>query len=137
MRPKSLCKSQSKSLLFVFSLIIAFIAPLYHYHEHPAEYHHDSDGHYAGFDHADKDIHDSLSAGHKHVGPHLHIQKNVSCTNSNNGLEIKLHRSSVLNSASHALTCVRVFDRIDCDYRKFRPVKSFAKAFSGLSPPTC
>jgi hypothetical protein len=133
----SSCKSQSKSLLLVFFLIIAFIAPLYHYHEHPAEYYQNSDGHYAEFDHADKDIHESLSVGHKHVGPHLHIQKNASCTNANNGPQIKLLRSSVLSSASYALTCLRVFDGLAYDYEKLRPINSFAKAFSGLSPPAC
>jgi hypothetical protein len=134
----SLHKSQSNSILVVFFLIIAFIVPLYHYHEHPAEYyHHNGDGHYAEFDHPDKDIHESLSVGHKHVGPHLHIQKNISCTNANNGLQIKLHRSSALNSASYALTCLRVFNGIAYDYQKLRPNNSFAKAFSGLSPPAC
>ena len=134
----SLCKPQSRTILLIFFLIIAFIAPLYHYHEHPAEYyHHDSDGHYIELDHGAQGITESVSAGHKHVGSHLHLKKDFSGSNANNGLQSKPQRSAVLKSASYVLTCVRVFDSPVYDHQKFRPINSFAEAFSGLSPPAC
>lgn len=131
------CKLQSKLIFLIFFLIIIFIAPLCHHHDHPAEYYYNIDSHYVVFDYTDMDIHESFAACHKHSGPHLHIKKDFSGSIVNNGLQSRLQRASVFDSAAYVLNCVEVFYGTVFDHRKFKPVTSFAKAFSGLSPPAC
>ena len=64
-------------LIFVFS--IAFLAPLYHSHDHAGDYHQEH-----GHDHTlllhEASALEDLSTDHTHTGSHLHIKKDIGRT---------------------------------------------------------
>jgi len=119
-------------LIFVFS--IAFLAPLYHSHDHAGDHHREN-----GEDHAlfhDVSVHEDLSTGEQHNGSHLHIKKDIGRTDRFlhlNGKSLNPDLCAVTASSVFAehLTCRRakhtrafVFRSNTCAYH------------SGLSPPT-
>src|SRR4030066_1666667 len=67
--------SSPLTLFLALVLSLAFLAPLYHSHDHAADYHHENCG-----DHMllhDGSVHNGLSADQQHNGSHLHIKKDI------------------------------------------------------------
>lgn len=66
------------TLCLILLLSIAFLAPLYHSHDHAADYHQEnSDDHMLLHDGSG---HEGMSAGQQHNGSHLHIKKDIGRT---------------------------------------------------------
>jgi len=133
----ALKKTKSGSdLTFILILLItiAFLAPLYHSHNHTGDYH-------QGYscDHVllhDDSVHDSLPTGHQHNGSHLHIKKDIDRTDTH--LRFK---DSSLTPALFAVTEPHVFtEYLSCTLIKHTKALIFRNdsrdCLSGLSPPT-
>jgi hypothetical protein len=115
-------------------LCIAFLAPLYHSHDHAGDYYQEN-----GNDHAllhDVSAHEDLSTSEQHNGSHLHIKKDIGRTDT------RLHlNGKSLNPDLCTLTVSPVFaERLTC--RRAKNTQAFAfrnnacSYHSGLSPPT-
>lgn len=118
----------------IFVLCIAFLAPLYHSHDHAGDYYQENDD-----DHAllhDVSVHEDLSTGEQHNGSHLHIKKDIGRTDRFlylNGKSLNPHLCAVTESPVFAehLTCRRARHT-----RAFVFRSNTSAYHSGLSPPT-
>lgn len=122
------------TLCLICVLSIAFLAPLYHSHDHAADYHQEN-----GDDHVllhDVSVDDSLDTGQQHNGPHMHIKKDIGRTDTH-----QRFKSSSLTPYLCAVTESPVFtEHLSCILIKHTNALTFRNnsrmCLSGLSPPT-
>ena len=116
-------------------LVIAFILPIYHYHDSAGAHHdfgfndHDLDTCIAG-----EDIHENLSDGHSHFGLHLHFIKDISFAGKTHDFKNKLNNAPIAKKGFD-LTYKQEFNRSLCKTRTIVPKPDYFKSLSGLSPP--
>jgi len=117
----------------VLLLIVAFLAPLYHSHEHADDYHHE-----IGDEHVllhDGSEHEGQSTGLQHKGLHLHIKKDIGRTEMHLRFE-----SSSLKAGLCAVIDASIFtDHLLCALAVHTQSHIFRSSpcdcLSGLSPP--
>lgn len=126
----------SKTTLAVMVLIFSFLASQYHNYDHPLGHYFDTSDHLLVKHHASGIISDEFSGSHEHANLHLHVKQDFRSSNANNNLQNKLQRAYV-DSVKYSLACVMVFVGHAYNQPKHKPIDSFVKAVSGLSPPVC
>lgn len=118
------------NLCLIFVIGIAFLAPLYHSHDHAGDYHHENSGGHALL-HGESD-HEDLSGNEQHNDSHLHIKKDIGRTDTH--LRFKNSSVSCTVTESPAFT-----ENLSCAlirHSKALIFRSNARAcLSGLSPP--
>jgi hypothetical protein len=114
-------------------LSIVFLTPLYHSHDHAADYYQEnSDDHVLLHD---VSVDDSLDTGQQHNGPHLHIKKDIGRTDT------YCFKSSSLKPDLCVVTESPVFaEHLSCMLVQYTQTLVFLinsrACLSGLSPPT-
>ena len=118
----------------IFVLSIAFLAPLYHSHDHADDYHQEH-----GDDHTvfhDVSVHEDLSTGESHNDSHLHIKNDIGRTDRHLRFNSK---SLIPDLCTIASTPVSVGQRTGRRSKHSQqPIFrcSSYDCLSGLSPPT-
>jgi len=122
------------TLCLILLLSIAFLAPLYHSHNHAGEYHQKNSG-----DHFllhDGSGHEELSAGQQHSDLHLHIKKDIGRTDT----QLRSKSSSLKPDVSAATESPVFTEHLSCTFAKHNQAPIFRTnsydCTSGLSPPT-
>jgi hypothetical protein len=117
------------TLCLVFVLSIAFLAPLYHNHDHADDYHHENSGLALLHDGSD---HDGLSENEQRNDSHLHIKKDIGRT----GTHLRLKSSSDLHAETGSPAFAEPLSHAHAKEARARIFQSiFYDCPSGLSPP--
>ncbi|MBI5098058.1 MAG: hypothetical protein HZB30_02310 [Nitrospirae bacterium] len=120
----------SKRTIAVFFLIVSFLVPYYHAHDHHSEYHVTGSEHYDGFEKYD-------ISGHKHTGFHLHLKKDFNALGAAGKFQNKPRNITAHFAASPALINKKAFPGITYSLNEHKPESNFTRFFSGVSPPAC
>lgn len=132
---KSLHRSGSPlTLCLICVLSIAFLAPLYHSHNHTGDYHQENSGdHVVLYDGAG---HEGLSTNRQHNGSHLHIKKDIGRTDTH----LRIESSSIKPDLCAATESPVFTGYLSCILRNHTKTLIFRSnsrvCLSGLSPPT-
>ena len=119
----------SKLTIIIIFLIISFLMPYYHSHDHHSGYHDAGSEHYDGFEKYD-------IYSHKHNGFHLHLKEDFSGAGAAGQFQNKLKKTAAHFTASPALTYNKTFHAIH-SFNGHPPESNFTRVFSGVSPPVC
>jgi len=119
----------SKLTIAVLFLLVSFLMPFYHTHDHRSEHHVTGSEHYDGFEKYDM-------YNHKHNGFHLHLKKDFSGAGVASQFQKKLKKTAAHVSASPALTFSKTFNTVQ-SFNELTPESNFTRVFSGVSPPVC
>jgi hypothetical protein len=120
----------SKRAIAIFFLIVSFLVPYYHAHDHHSEYHVTGSEHYDGFGKYD-------ISGHKHTGFHLHLKKDFNGSGAAGKFQNKSKNITAHFAASPALIYKKAFSGVANSLNDLKPESNFTRVFSGLSPPVC
>lgn len=120
----------SKPTIVVFFLIVSFLIPYYHSHDHISKNHLSGSEHYDGFEKYD-------ISGHKHTGFHLHLKKDFNGSGATGKFQNKPKNITAHFAASPALIYKKAFPNIVHSLNELKPESNFTRLFSGVSPPVC
>ena len=112
----------------VFFLIISFLAPYCHSHDHASGHHFNGDEHYV--DSEKYDMYD-----HEHSGIHLHIKKDFTRSSKTVTSHNKLKNTTAHLPAICCLTFEKEFHYITRYLPELNPESNINTVFSGVSPP--
>lgn len=124
----------SKTTFAAMVLIFSFLAPQYYIHDHSLGHYFDTSDHFLVNRHASEIISGEFSESHEHANLHLHVKGDSRSSNADNRLHNKLQRAYA-DPVKYSLACVRAFVVPACNQPKHKPIDSFVKVVSGLSPP--
>ena len=120
----------SKLTIAVLFLLISFLMPYYHAHDHHSEYHVTGSEHHDGFEKYD-------ISGHKHTGFHLHLKKDFNGSGATGKFQNKPKNITAHFAAGPALIYKKAFPNIVHFLNELKPEGNFTGFFSGVSPPVC
>ena len=124
-----------KFTCFIILLVVAFITPLYHYHD-SAEVHHDdgSSDHCLAAGSASEEMHVDISDGHSHIDPHLHFLGNIDMSGKTRDWQNRIKKGPVFNECLNIAYGAEVAHSI-FEIRITITKSGYFRNLSGLSPP--